>query len=229
MLANSSPTRSGQSRVTSRRQSRVVPVDQVPPQIATCETTLRNFAGRLLRERSVRSVIVHRERSEVVVNTSCEISTTIEPADIPVEVLAWNDPQQPYIYCIRAPQAVTGWRRALFLAGGAISAALAALGVILPGLPTTPFVLLASYCLLRSSRHWHERLLRNRLFGGVLRDWYLHRGLRPHIRYKALAMLVLVVAASLYWGGLPWWANLFLVAIAAFGAVYVWRLPDVVE
>ena len=113
--------------------------------------------------------------------------------------------------------------------GPKIAPARGKLGVLLPGLPTTPFVLLASYCLLRSSRYWHERLLHNRLFGGVLRDWYLHRGLRPHIRYKAFTVLVLVVAASLYWGGLPWWANAFVVAFAAFGAAYVWRLPDVVE
>jgi uncharacterized membrane protein YbaN (DUF454 family) len=212
-----------------QRQSRVLPREHVPPQIGTCDMTLREFAGTLLRQPAVRSVVVERQRGEVLVNAAGEVPIHYDPAAVSVEVLAWSDPHQPLVYCIRAPKAVAGWQRAMFLFSGVVCTALAALGVVLPGLPTTPFVLLASYCLLRSSRQLHERLLRNRLFGGVLHDWYLHRGLRPHVRYKALAVLALVVAASVYWGGLPWWAEAVIIAIAVFGAVYVWRLPDVVE
>lgn len=222
------PRRFFNTRPASQRSGRVVPIADVPPQIATCDDTLRRFAGQLLRQPTVRSVVVHRERGEVVVHAISDV-VAVEPTGQPVEILAWNDPALPLIYCIRAPQPVTGWRRGMFLLGGACFTLLAVLGVILPGLPTTPFVLLASYCLLRSSPRWHERFLCNRLFGGVLRDWYLHRGLRPHVRYKALTVLVLVVAASLYWGGLPWWANVLIVATAACGAAYVWRLPDVLE
>lgn len=199
----------------------------IPPHVADCEDSLRYYAGCLLRHQSVRSITVHRERGEIIVNSVDQVTITADSATPPVDVLIWSDPQLPYLYCIRAPNDVAGWQRALFVLAGAAFTVIAALGVILPGLPTTPFVLLASYCFLRSSRRLHEMLLRNRLFGGVLRDWYLHRGLRPHVRYKALAVLAVVVAASLYWGGLPLWANFLVSGIAAFGAVYVWRLPNV--
>ena len=103
------------------------------------------------------------------------------------------------------------------------------LGIVLPGLPTTPFVIVASYCLLRSSPELHERMIHSRLFGGVLRDWHLHRGIRPHIRYKALVVVLLVLAASLAFTNLPVAAKLAIVAIAACGIAYIWRLPDVAE
>ena len=112
-------------------------------------------------------------------------------------------------------------------AGAALRAGL--LGIVLPGLPTTPFVLVASYCLLRSSPRLHARLLESRLFGDVLRDWHLHRGIRRHVRYKATAVIVLVLGASLVLTSLPLAAKLIILAVALCGITYVWRLPDVSE
>ncbi len=103
------------------------------------------------------------------------------------------------------------------------------LGVLLPGLPTTPFVLVASYCLLRSSPRLHAQLLENRLFGNVLRDWHLHRGIRPHVRYKATAVIALVLGTSLAFTALPLVAKLLILALGAVGIAYVWRLPDASE
>jgi uncharacterized membrane protein YbaN (DUF454 family) len=100
------------------------------------------------------------------------------------------------------------------------------LGVILPGLPTTPFVLVASYCLLRSSPRLHARLLESRLVGDVLRDWHLHRGIGRHVRYKATAVIVLVLGASLYFTSIPLVAKLLMLAIGLCGIAYVWRLPE---
>ena len=115
----------------------------------------------------------------------------------------------------------------MLAAGGAL--VLGLLGVLLPGLPTTPFVLVASYCLLRSSPRLHARLLENRLFGNVLRDWHLHRGIRPHVRYKATAVIALVLGASLYFTLLPLAAKLLICGVAVVGLSYVWRLPDASE
>ena len=103
------------------------------------------------------------------------------------------------------------------------------LGIVLPGLPTTPFVLVASYCLLRSSPRLHARLLHSQLFGGVLRDWHLHRGLRPHVRYKATAVIALVLTASLVLTTMPLAAKMLVLAVAFIGVAYVWRLPSVTD
>jgi uncharacterized membrane protein YbaN (DUF454 family) len=67
---------------------------------------------------------------------------------------------------------------------------LAGLGVFLPLLPTTPFVLLTAACFARGSQRWHAWLLKNRVFGPILRDW--HQGGAISLQAKVLAALMLI-------------------------------------
>ena len=115
----------------------------------------------------------------------------------------------------------------MFVALAAGSLLLGLLGIVLPGLPTTPFVLLGSFFLVRSSTRLHDRLLASRVFGGVLRDWYVHRGLRPHVRARAVAVVALVVAISLIVARPPLPVVLGILILAACGLTVIWRLPSV--
>jgi uncharacterized protein len=99
--------------------------------------------------------------------------------------------------------------------------------MFLPGLPTTPFVLVASYCLVRSSTRLHERLMASRMFGGILRDWHIHRGVRPQVRAQAVAVVVLVVAVSLLIARPPMLILLVIAALVTCGLIVIWRLPSV--
>lgn len=202
---------------------------------------LRNTAANLLQLAHVRSVIIDEVRGHALVrlhrNAPPGCFPDLEGADADLELLepdassaahfSWTDPRDRSLCFIRLPQRAVGWRRAMLILAAGAALVLGLLGVILPGLPTTPFVLVASYCLLRSSPRLHRRLLESRLFGDVLRDWHLHRGVRRHVRYKAMAVIVLVVGASLLLTSLPIAAKLAILAIAACGMTYVWRLPEV--
>lgn len=66
------------------------------------------------------------------------------------------------------PRPVTGLRRALYVALGLFFVVLGLVGVVTPGLPTTPFLLLAAFFFVRSSPRLHAWLLRSRLFGGLI-------------------------------------------------------------
>jgi uncharacterized membrane protein YbaN (DUF454 family) len=123
------------------------------------------------------------------------------------------------------PPAVGGIRRMLYVALGLFFVGLAVLGVVLPVLPTTPFVLLASYFFVRSSPRLHGWLLRSRVFGGLLRDWQRHRAVRPRVKVVAVLVLVAAVAASALFANLPLPALLGLLALGAVGLVVVLRLP----
>lgn len=117
------------------------------------------------------------------------------------------------------------WVRALLWVCGVMSLLLGAIGVVLPGLPTTPFVLLAGACFVRASPRAHAWLLRNRLFGPLLRQWEENRSIPPRVKRTALAMMSLMVLVSLWFlQGRPWaqWA----VALGGLcGGAYVGRLP----
>jgi len=104
---------------------------------------------------------------------------------------------------------------------------LGAIGVILPGVPTTPFLLLTSYFLVRSWPRLNDALLRSRLFGPILRDWQQHRGVRPHIKLRASIFVAVVVGASIYFSGMPPVAAGLVVLCASVGIGVIWRLPSI--
>ena len=118
-------------------------------------------------------------------------------------------------------------KRGGFLMLAGVFFLLGALGAILPGLPATPFLLLTSYFLLKSWPRANRALLRSRLFGGVLRDWQEHRGIRRHVKVKSAALVVLVLAGSIYLVdySLPMLALVVLSALV--GMVIVLKLPEV--
>ena len=118
------------------------------------------------------------------------------------------------------------WRRLIYLALGWAFVGLAGLGLFLPLLPTTPFLLLASSCFLRSSPRLQRWLANSRWFGPMIRDWDEHKALRRPVKVLAVAVVsaVLVLAAV---RDLPWWVRTLIVALGLVGLVVVWRLPVV--
>lgn len=93
--------------------------------------------------------------------------------------------------------------RPLWLAAGVISVALGLVGVALPLLPTTPFMILAAACFARSSPRLHDWLWTHRLFGPAIRDWHHHRAIPAVAKRAALAAMAAAFALSL-WLGLRW-------------------------
>lgn len=119
------------------------------------------------------------------------------------------------------PRAV---RWLLWLAG-TVSLGLGILGVVLPGLPTTPFVLLAAACYAKASPGLHGWLRGHRFFGPMVRDWEEHRSLRR--RTKRFAQVTMLVMVSLSAWGLrdrPVLLGVVLVA-AVIGVWVVARIP----
>jgi len=114
--------------------------------------------------------------------------------------------------------------RPLWLLAGLLALALGVLGIFLPLLPTTPFVLLAAWCFTRGSRRCEAWLLNHRLFGPMVRDWRERRAVP--LRAKQFAS-VMMAASSLYaatrlplvWCWVP-------AACCACVAWWLWRLPN---
>jgi uncharacterized membrane protein YbaN (DUF454 family) len=195
------------------------------------EGRLRDMAAGILRRPGVRAVVIDRRQLQatIVPQRGGAKVGPIAPVELPEsdcgDVIEWCDSQGEILYCVRAQPQAIGWRRLALITLTAVALILALLGVILPGLPTTPFVLLASYGLMRTSPRWHRWLLDSRLFGSVLRDWHLHRGISAHVRVKALAVLLIVVVAACLWPGVSPVVKTIVVIGGILGGGYVWRLP----
>src|SRR4051812_29307290 len=100
------------------------------------------------------------------------------------------------------PKIATGLKRLLYIGLGCLFVGLGIAGVILPGLPATPFFLLASYFFARSSHRLHRWLLNWPVTGELLHDWQRHRGVRLKVKIVALILLPLAIASSIYFGRL---------------------------
>ncbi len=97
-------------------------------------------------------------------------------------------------------------------------------GVAVPLLPTTPFVLLAGFAAARGSPRLHAWLLGHRVFGEVIRDWTATRSVAR--RAKVVASIAMLVAAA----AMAWTAPIGLAAIGcalmAGVATWLWLRPE---
>lgn len=116
--------------------------------------------------------------------------------------------------------------RFLLWSAGVLSLILAGIGVVLPGLPTTPFVLVAGACFVRASPRAHAWLLRNRTFGPMLREWEQHHSVSRRIKRIALSAMALTAGFSLwFFSGRPWLQATVLAGVL-IGVIVVLRLPS---
>ena len=116
--------------------------------------------------------------------------------------------------------------RIILIIIGWLSVALGTLGVFLPLLPTTPFILLAAWCFARSSPRFHHWLLYRSWFGGYLRHWQQYRAMPPGAKPRAVMMILLTFAMSLWLVNLTWVRILLLIVLACL-LIFMWRIPVV--
>ena len=117
-------------------------------------------------------------------------------------------------------------KKAVLVAAGSLSLALAVLGVFLPLLPTTPFLLLASACYVRSSERLHGWLMWNRLLGPYIRNFKERRGIPLRARVTTVVLLWLPLAYSIYRLDLLW-LELLLVLMGVIWSVLILRMRGV--
>ena len=83
---------------------------------------------------------------------------------------------------------------------GSLFVGLGAIGVIVPGLPTTPFLILAAACYIRSSQRLYDWLISNKRFGPYLKDYREGKGIPRKAKRLAVAMIVIFVSFSVVFG-----------------------------
>ncbi|KGM56428.1 membrane protein [Lysobacter arseniciresistens ZS79] len=106
-----------------------------------------------------------------------------------------------------------------------LSLGLGLLGVVLPGLPTVPFILLSAYAAARGSRRLHERLLRDPRFGPMIVDWHEHGAVSR--RAKWFAVTTMAACAVLLWLTAPrWWMAAIGTGVMAVVGTWLWARPE---
>lgn len=117
-------------------------------------------------------------------------------------------------------------KRISYLCGGYTALLLGMLGVVLPLLPTTPFILLAAFCFSRSSEALHLKLLQNKVFGKLIRDWETH-GIIP-MKAKCLStfMMLAMISYPLIFRSFHPGLKLVIISCISLSLAYIWSRPS---
>ena len=117
------------------------------------------------------------------------------------------------------------WRYVLLVVAW-VSLALGLIGVVMPVLPTVPFIILASWAGMRSSRRVHDYLESHRIFGPILRNWREHGAIQR--RAKIVATASMAGGATVLWwlSPAPPWVAATVTAVMAAVTVWIWMRPE---
>lgn len=107
------------------------------------------------------------------------------------------------------------WVRILLIIAGTLFVGLGILGIFLPVLPTTPFLLLAAACYVRSSQRLYDWLLNNKWFGKYIGNYLQGRGVPLKVKLLTIALLWITIGCSVAFvvQGFPFQIILILIAI----------------
>ncbi|SNT70691.1 YbaN family protein [Psychrobacter sp. LV10R520-6] len=135
--------------------------------------------------------------------------------------------KRAFYYRPNTNQSASPTVRWTFLTLGWIFFVLGIIGVLLPVMPTAPFVLLAAGCWARSSRRFHFWLINHRYFGKFVRDWEANHAV-PHYA-KWLASIMMALSTTMLFYRLPadmLWMAWIVAVICSSVAIYLFRLPN---
>ena len=116
-------------------------------------------------------------------------------------------------------------KKQLYKPLGFLFLGLGLLGIPLPLLPTTPFLLLSAWFFARSSERWHRWLLEHEFIGPTLRNWEENRCINLRVKVVAITTMTCVGGASILFAMEATWLRLLTGTLMAIGGITVLSLP----
>lgn len=101
---------------------------------------------------------------------------------------------------------------------------LALLGLVLPIMPTVPFLIVAAYGFNRSSPRFHAMLMNHRIFGPQIQEWHDHRAIDPRVKAVVVVSMAAGLCVSFFILPRGWW--LAQVAVLTLVAIYIVTRPN---
>ena len=116
--------------------------------------------------------------------------------------------------------------RALYFSLAWLFIVIGVIGIFLPLLPTTPFLLLAAWCFSKSSERFHSWLLDHPTLGPPVRDWQSHGVIRRQAKIAATVAMTLAIMFPMVLVKVPMWAKWFTVVTTTCVMTFIWTRPD---
>jgi len=115
-------------------------------------------------------------------------------------------------------------KKILFITLGTFFVGIAIVGIIIPILPTTPFLLLSAALYARSSKRFYDWLLNNRLFGKYIKNYREGKGIPVYVKIMVITLLWITIGASIVFAVELLAVRILLVAIASGVSIHILRI-----
>jgi hypothetical protein len=123
-----------------------------------------------------------------------------------------------------------GVLRWLWFALGWIAVGIGSLGIVVPGLPTTVFFILAAACFSRSSPRFEQWVLDRPGIGPMVRDYRAGLGMPRRAKIAAIASITIVCGLSAFVSRDEWWLAALIAGLGLVGIGWIlWRVPTRVD
>ena len=109
----------------------------------------------------------------------------------------------------------------LLIFAGTIFLGLGIIGIFLPILPTTPFLLLAAACYARSSKRFYDWLMNNKWFGTYIKNYREGRGVPLKVKVFTISLLWITILASVFFVISNFWIEIILIIIAIGVTIHI--------
>lgn len=109
---------------------------------------------------------------------------------------------------------------------GILCVVLGLIGIFIPILPTTPFLLLSAYLFIRSSQSLYRWVLTNRLTGNYIRNYIHYKAINPWIKALTLVILWGTISFSVYLMQGTLWIQILLIVIAIGVSIHLLTLRN---
>ena len=122
----------------------------------------------------------------------------------------------------------SGLSRFLWLILGLLFVAIGLIGVVVPGLPTTPLMILAAACFAKSSQRFYDWVITNKMFGHHVKNYREGRGIPARSKRAIIPVLWIFVLFAVFVGipGGLFYAKIATMILAVIGTAFILRIPN---
>ena len=115
-------------------------------------------------------------------------------------------------------------KKVLFITLGTFFVGIAIIGIIIPILPTTPFLLLSAALYARSSKRFYDWLLNNRLFGKYIKNYREGKGIPVYLKIMVITLLWITISVSIVFAVELLAVRIILVCVASGVSIHILKI-----
>lgn len=111
------------------------------------------------------------------------------------------------------------FKKAILVFLGLISLVIGVVAIVIPGLPTTPFLLLAAGLFMRSSDRLYRKVMSNRIVGPYIREFRENKGMTKRTKIHAIGTMWVMIAISCIFFVDDWMIRIVIISVGIIGTV----------